>query len=91
MQALRLADQMLTTPQLVELLCIQAAGDFFRSPPSLFYGGTILGYAAAFNLKEAVRAIMLMDRVASEIDLLNRVRVPASQDFFRFTPQLPMA
>lgn len=70
-EALRLADQMLTTPQLVELLCVQAAGDFFRSPPSLFYGGTILGYAAAFNLKEAVRAIMLMDRVASEIDLLN--------------------
>ena len=69
--ALQLAEELLTTPQLVELLCVQAAGGFFRAPPSLFYGGTILGYAASFNLKEAVRAILCIERVASEVNLLN--------------------
>ena len=69
--ALALADELLTTPQYVELLCVQAAGNFFRSPPSLFYGGTILGYAASFNLKAAVRAILVNKTVAKEVDLAN--------------------
>ena len=54
-EALELADELLTTPQFVELLCVQCRGDFFRAPPSLFYGATLLGYAASFNLKDAAR------------------------------------
>ena len=42
-EALRIADETLTTPQLIEVLGHVAHGGFFRSPPALFYGGTILG------------------------------------------------
>ena len=70
-EALDLAEELLTTPQLSELLCVKCVGDFFRSPPSLFYGATILGYAASFNLKEATGKILSNQRIAREIDLLN--------------------
>jgi hypothetical protein len=42
-EALRIADETLTTPQLIEVLGHVAHGGFFRSAPALFYGGTILG------------------------------------------------
>ena len=57
-QMVRLAMSSLSVPDARALFCSPAEGAFFMSLPMLFFGGTPLSYAVAFQLDDAVRALL---------------------------------
>ena len=57
-ELVRIASTMLSASQCGEVFWAQAKGAFFTAPPMVHYGGTPLGYAVAFSLQKAVRAML---------------------------------
>ena len=59
---LPLACAKLRRSQLQSLFFQQAEGGFFKNAPMIYYGGTILGYAVAFSMKQTVALMFTLSQ-----------------------------
>ena len=62
-QVLEYAVEHLEPAEVRRILRSQATGTFFRDTPMVFYGGTALGFAIAFEMPDAVRAMLATGHV----------------------------
>ena len=66
LELLPLAVASLARDELDELFHANASGAFFKTPPMVMYGGTPLGYAVAFSMRDTLAAILRLARSHSD-------------------------